>query len=67
MRRVREQLDHDTMSTVRTEGTAAYLEVCYRYVDICYSTTAPLLERCQNASYVINFLRLWRLFVFHHR
>lgn len=32
----------------------------YKYVDIFLSTTQPLLSRIENASYVANFLRIWR-------
>ena len=44
-------------------GTDSYLSMCYKYVDIFLSTTAPLLSRIENASYVANFLRIWRSWV----
>ncbi len=45
-------------------GTVRYLEVVWRYVEIFYSLKATLEERIANASYVCNFLRIWRLWVF---
>ena len=52
---------------VQTQGTAAYLEMVYKYVDIFYSKALTLLQRCRNASYVVNFLRLWRLLVLNDK
>ena len=63
MNRVRDCFSREEMAGIRTSGTAAYLEAVHKYVDIFYSTTLTLLQRCRNASYVINFLRLWRLVV----
>ena len=45
-------------------GTLAYLNMAWRYVEIFYSLQASLEERVSNASYVCNFLRIWRLWVF---
>jgi hypothetical protein len=66
MHRAIKCLDHPSMQTIDTKGTAAYLEMVHRYIDIFYSKRLTLLERVSNASYVCNFLRLWRLFIFHH-
>jgi hypothetical protein len=38
--------------------------MCRRYIDIFYSTTLTLQQRCRSASYVCNFLRIWRLSIF---
>ncbi len=45
-------------------GTMHYLEMAWRYVEIFYSLQATIEERIFNASYVCNFLRIWRLWVF---
>ena len=46
-------------------GTMLYLEMVWKYVEIFYSVQASLTERVTNASYVCNFLRIWRLWVHH--
>ena len=45
-------------------GTVAYLNMTWRYVEIFYSLSLCLIERTTNASYVCNFLRIWRLWVY---
>ena len=48
------------------QGTAAYLKMVRRYIHIYYSKTLTPVQRARNASYVCNFLRLWRLFIHKH-
>ena len=67
MNRVRECFAKDEMLGIQTAGTNAYLEMLHKYIDIFYSTTLTLLQRCRNASYVISFLRLWRLVVLNDK
>ena len=40
--------------------------MCWRYVDVFLSQTASLLTRVVHASYVCNFLRIWRGSVCHN-
>ena len=47
-----------------TSGTITYLQMAWRYVEIFYSLELSLRERIQCASYVCNFLRIWRLWVY---
>ena len=47
-----------------TSGTITYLQMAWRYVEIFYSLELSLTERIQCVSYVCNFLRIWRLWVY---
>ena len=42
-------------------GTIAYLEMAWRYIEIFYSLSASLVGKIKHASYVCNFLHIWRL------
>lgn len=44
-------------------GTIIFLEMCWKFVEMYYSRSASLLQRVAYASYVTNFLRIWRLWV----
>ena len=48
-------------------GTRLYLYMVWKYVEIFYSLEATLTQRIENASYVCNFLRIWRLWVFREK
>ena len=45
-------------------GTIAYLLMTWKYVRIVYSLEASLLTRIKYATYVVNVLRIWRLWVY---
>ena len=44
-------------------GTLLYLRNCWRFTEIYLSLVASLSERIMYASCVVNFLRIWRLWV----
>ena len=48
---------------VNTSGTTCYLELLWFYIEIFFSFKASLIDRISHASYVANFLRLWRLWI----
>ena len=52
--------DGESKPRENVSGTIAYLFVCWRYVEIFYSLEANLAQRITYASYVANFLRIWR-------
>ena len=45
-------------------GSINYLYMTWRYVEIFYSLSASLLEGVISASFVCNFLRIWRFWVY---
>ena len=53
----------DNVEPENVQGTMLYLKMCWRFTEIYLSFTATLLERIMYASYVVNFLRIWRLWV----
>lgn len=53
----------DGVDRENVAGTILYLRMCWRFVEIYLSTAASLLERVTYASCVVNFLRIWRLWV----
>ena len=44
-------------------GTQIYIKMCWRFTEIFLSVNASLLQRVINASCVVDFLRIWRLWV----
>lgn len=48
-------------------GTLAYLQLGFRYIEIFCSYSATLFQRIVHASYVCNFLRIWRLWIYRHQ
>jgi hypothetical protein len=66
--RVREYLQRiqvgETEPQENVQGTIAYLHMVWRYIEIYYSLTASLLDRITSASFVANFLKIWRLWVY---
>ena len=44
-------------------GSTMYLKMCWRFTEIYLSLVASLWERVMYASCVVNFLRIWRLWV----
>ena len=66
--RVRECLQRINSGQVQPKqnvhGTIAYLLMCWSYIEIFYSIEATLLTRVKYASFVVNFLRIWRCWVY---
>lgn len=48
------------------KGTRLYLELCYKFVEIFCSGSASLQKRILLASHVVNFLRIWRWWVYRN-
>ena len=54
----------DAQPQENVSGTLAYLLICWKYVEMFYSLEANLLNRIKYASHVVNFLRIWRNWVY---
>ena len=52
--------DGEVRPQENVSGTIVYLRLVWHYVELFYSLEASLLERVKYASYVANFLRIWR-------
>jgi hypothetical protein len=49
----------------RMMGSRAYLDLCWKYMQIFYSKKLTMEKRVEYAAYVIHFLRLWRMYIYN--